>query len=71
MVYKTEEQLKDEAIYLIVEQLRAAEMRQGCTNYTFYAEILLNQLEPIIFSYAPLPESIQWALNSGDGVYRP
>jgi len=70
-MYKPEVQLKQEATDIIAEQLRAAEMRQGCTNYTYYAEILLRQLEPIIWKYAPLPVSIQEALNSGDGVYRP
>jgi len=70
-MYKSEAQLKEAAIHLIAEQLRAAEMRQGCTNHTYYAEILLRQLEPIIWKYAPLPISIQEALNSGDGVYRP
>lgn len=54
-MYKSVEQLKEDALHLITEQLRAAEMRQGCTNYEYYAEILLRQLEPIIFKYAPLP----------------
>ncbi len=70
-MYKTTQQLKQDALDLIVEQLRAAEMRQGCSNYTFHAETLLKQIEPIIHAYAPLPSSIQEALNSGDGVYRP
>lgn len=70
-MYKSVEQLKQEAQHLIAEQLRAAEMRQGCTNYEYYAGILLKQLEPIIWKYAPLPISIQEALNLGDGVYRP
>lgn len=70
-MYKSEAQLKEEAQHIITEQLRAAEMRQGCTNHSYYAEILLKQLEPIIWRYAPLPESIQQALNSGDGAYRP
>ena len=71
MVYKSKEQLRQAALDLIIEDLRAAEMRQGCTNYTYYADILLRQLECLIFDYAPLPESIQQALNSGDGTYRP
>ena len=62
---------QQEATDLIAEQLRAAEMRQGCTNHGYYAEILLKQLEPIIRQYSPLPESIQEALNFGDGAYRP
>lgn len=70
-MYKSREQLKQEATHLITEQLRAAEMRQGCTNYGYHADILLKQLEPIIFAYAPLPVGIQEALNSGDGAYRP
>jgi hypothetical protein len=70
-MYKSEAQLKQEATHLIAEQLRAAEMRQGCTNHTYYAEILLKQLEPIIWGYAPLPLNIQQALNSGNGAYRP
>ena len=48
-MYKSKEQLRQEALGLIVEQLRAAEMRQGCTNYTYHAEILLEQLKPVIF----------------------
>lgn len=28
----------------ITEALRAAEMRQGCTNHSYYAEILLKEL---------------------------
>ena len=70
-MYKSKPQLKQEATDLIAEQLRAAEMRQGCTNHGYYAAIVLKQLEPIIWQYAPLPESIPEALNSGDGVYRP
>lgn len=70
-MYKSKEQLRQEALDLITEDLRAAEMRQGCTNHTFYAEIQLRQLECLIFAYAPLPESIQQALNSGDGSYHP
>lgn len=70
-MYKSEKELKEEALHIITEAIRAGEMRQGCTNYTYYAEIVLKQLEPIIHAYAPLPESIQWALNLGDGVYRP
>ena len=31
-------------INAITEALRAAEMRQGCTNHSHYAEILLNEL---------------------------
>lgn len=70
-MYKSKEQLRQEALDLIVEDLKAAEMRQGCTDYSPYADILLRQLECLIFAYAPLPESIQQALNSGDGSYRP
>ena len=70
-MYKSKEQLRQEALALIVEDLRAAEMRQGCTNYTHYADILLRQLECLIFAYAPLPEFVQEALNTGDGAYRP
>lgn len=62
---------RNKAIEKIKAHLQMAEMRQGTTDYTPYAETLLKELEPIIFSYAPLPEYIQWALNSGDGVYRP
>ncbi len=70
-MYKSQKELRQQALDIITEQLRASEMRQGCTNHSYYAEIVLNQLEPIIHAYAPLPEPIQWALNSGDGVYRP
>ena len=61
----------DEVIQIIKGALMEAEMRQGCSNYTPYAEYLYNQIKPIIQRHAPLPESIQWALNSGDGTYRP
>ncbi len=71
MVYESKEQLKEKARTLIIHALQEAEMRQGCTSYGAYADILLKQLEPIVFKYAPLSESIQWALNSGDGTYRP
>ena len=39
---------REKALELIIENLRAAEMRQGCTNYSFYADILLRQLEVLI-----------------------
>lgn len=71
MPYQSETELKQEALQIIINSLQEAEMRQGCTNYTDHAERILKQLEPIIQGYAPLPESIQWALNSGDGTYRP
>lgn len=41
--------LRGQSLDLIVEALRAAEMRQGCTDYGYYAEILLRQLEPLLF----------------------
>lgn len=63
--------MNEKALHIIIEALRGAEMRQGCTNHTYYAEILLKQIEPLIQADAPLPLSIQEALNSGDGVYRP
>jgi len=56
------EELKEQAQHLIVEALRAAEMRQGCTDYGYYAELLLRQLEPIIEEYVPVPERIVKAL---------
>jgi len=70
-MYKSEKELKEESMNLIVNALKEAEMRQGCTDYKPYASTLLRQLEPLIFNYSPLPISIQEALNSGDGVYRP
>ena len=60
----------DNARHLIVESLRAAEMRQGCTNHTYYADKVLKQLEEMGY-HIGLPDSINEALNSGDGVYRP
>ena len=63
-MYKSEAELKADAVSLIVEQLRAAEMRQGCTNYTYHAEILLSQLEEIIFKYASLPKQMSSTLTS-------
>ena len=38
----------NECLPIVAEALRAAEMRQGCTDYTPYAEILLKQLIPIL-----------------------
>jgi|GEM_PF-3834191 hypothetical protein len=29
------------------------------------------QVERIVYKIAKLPDSIQWALNSGDGTYKP
>lgn len=60
----------EKALHLITESLRAAEMRQGSTNHTYYAELILKQLEDMGY-HIGLPSSIEWALNSGDGVYRP
>lgn len=38
----------EKCLPICVEAIRAAEMRQGCTNHSYYAEILLKQLIPII-----------------------
>lgn len=62
---------REKVLDIITEQIRAAEMRQGCTNHSYYAEKLLDEIEPLIQADAALPESIQWAMNSGDGTYRP
>ena len=35
---------RERALNACTEALRAAEMRQGCTNHSDYAEILLNEL---------------------------
>jgi len=67
-MYKSEVQLKQGATDIIAEQLRAAEMRQGCTNYTYYAEILLRQLEPIIWKYAPLSGRLRGTMNWEDAL---
>jgi hypothetical protein len=58
------------AINLVKTALQEAEMRQGCTDYTPYVMNLLKQLEDMGY-HIGLPESTEWALNSGDGVYRP
>jgi hypothetical protein len=65
------ETVKQDIVNRLTNALQQAEMRQGCTNHSYYAEILAKEIIPIIEDQAPLPESIQWALNSGDGVYRP
>jgi len=75
-MYKSKVQLQQEAIRLITSTLKECEecgskMEQTCSYRDSYAEILLRQLEPLIWNYAPLPVSIQEALNSGDGAYRP
>ena len=69
-MYKSKEQLRQEAMDIIKAHLQEAETR-GCANYDDTAKVLLVQLESRIFAYAPLPVSIQEALNSGDGAYRP
>ena len=68
--------LKGQATDIIAEGLKAAEMRQSCTDYGYYAEILLKQVEPIIFKYAPnnnVDKSTDMALrgqNNGIGEGR-
>jgi len=59
------DELREKARHLIIEQLRAAEMRQGCTDYGYHADILLRQLEPVIWEYAPVPDRIVQALKYG------
>jgi len=59
-------ELKEKARHLIIEQLKAAEMRQGCTDYGYHADVLLGQLEPVIFEYAPPPARILQALKYGN-----
>ena len=39
----TEEKIA-ELDHLLIEALRAAEMRQGCTNHSYYADILKGQI---------------------------
>jgi len=34
--------------HLLIESLRAAEMRQGCTNHSYYAELLRDQILALI-----------------------
>ena len=41
-------ELTDKVDHLITESLRAAEMRQGCTNHTYYAELIRKQLLDIM-----------------------
>jgi len=60
------EELRERARGLIIEALRAAELRQGCTDYGYYAERLLAELEPVIFEYAPPPARIVQALRYGN-----
>ncbi|MDD5220898.1 MAG: hypothetical protein PHV11_10050 [Candidatus Bipolaricaulis sp.] len=63
-------QQDEKVLHLLTESLRAAEMRQGCTNHSYYAELVAEQLYDMGY-YKGLPPSIEEALNSGDGVYRP
>jgi len=37
-------EVRERALHICIESLRAAEMRQGCTNHSYYAEILLRQI---------------------------
>lgn len=39
------EMSREQAIALLTETIRASEMRQGCTNHSYYAELTLKQLE--------------------------
>ena len=46
----TEQELKEkrEAVHhLLVESLRAAEMRQGCTNYGYYVDKIITRLSSL------------------------
>jgi len=36
--------LREQALQITTESLRATEMRQGCTNHSWYAGLLLKQL---------------------------
>ena len=69
-MYKSKEILKLEALNIIEEYTHDVR-RARAPMLDVFAKRLLEKLEPIIFDYAPLPISIQEALNSGDGVYRP
>ena len=57
-------------MHLLTEGVRAAGMRQGCTNHSYYAELIAKQLDGMGY-HVGLPDSICEALNSGDGAYRP
>ena len=41
-------EFKEQALHILIESIRAAEMRQGCTNHTYYAEILFNQIQALL-----------------------
>lgn len=44
-----EQRIKEKALLICTEALRAAEMRQGCTNHSYHAEILLRQVKDALF----------------------
>ncbi len=44
----------EEALPIAVGAIQAAEMRQGCTNHTFYAKILLSQIHELYKEYTYL-----------------
>ena len=46
----THKQAQEGIDNLLIESLRAAEMRQGCTNHSYYAEILKKQILSLIFA---------------------
>ena len=40
--------IREKIDHLLIETIRAAEMRQGCTNHTFYAEKVRNRILVLI-----------------------
>lgn len=58
--------LRVDKLHIITEALRAAEMRQGCTNHTWYAEKLLEQIEDGVIFNLHQKELAKWQqLNFG------
>lgn len=56
-------ELMTKALRIITNALQEAEMRQGCSNHEYYAEILLDQIEPLIYEYAPSNKVlIRWGI---------
>ena len=72
-----QEQLIDKLknVFIDAEKIEKKKYPQGNLAYRYglvKSEIftLIKQIENEGIQ-VPLPESIQWALNSGDGIYRP
>jgi len=74
-------ELREKMIHLCTEAIRSGEMRQGCTNHTYYAEKIVDQIlslkgddwslaivqKPIIKTLNPLRKVI-WQVGDKDVI---